>query len=159
MLKGDYDEVLLSLVICDYFDKNKVIVIDRENDVVLDKVSYDEMLSLIKAGNDFLSSKSVKFAKDKNKVIEIRGNDNIINTIISSEESNKDILYINKDEEEIRVVFKNMDVFNQIFNNLIENKIKLEELVIIKNIVYIRGNTNDILKIYDFCKEYKKATS
>lgn len=157
MLKGDYDEVLLSLVICDYFDKNKVII-DRENDVVLDKVSYDEMLSLIKAGNDFLSSKSVKFAKDKNKVIEIRGKDNIINTIISSEESNKNILYISKDKEEIKVVFKNMDVFNQIFNNLVENKIKLEELVIIKNIVYIKGKTDDILKIYDFCEEYKKAT-
>ena len=106
------------------------------------------MVSLIKAGSNIFSNKSIKFAKDKGIVIEVKGIDNEKGTIISHKGSSEDILFINRNNEEIKVVFKNMDVFNKIFKDLIDNKIKLDDLFIIKDIVYIKGNVDNLLDKY-----------
>ena len=151
---------LTALIIGDYFKSSKVTIIKEVNGIykqdignkkcerIIDNISYDEMVSLIKAGSNIFSNKSIKFAKDKGIVIEVKGIDNEKGTIISHKGSSEDILFINRNNEEIKVVFKNMDVFNKIFKDLIDNKIKLDDLFIIKDIVYIKGNVDNLLDKY-----------
>jgi len=151
---------LTALIIGDYFKVNKVNIIEEVGGVykqdianvisnkIINNISYDEVLSLIKAGSNIFSNKTIKFAKDKGIVIEVKGLDNEVGTIISYKESEEEVLFVNKDNEEIKVVFKDMDVFNKIFKDLIDNKVKLDDLFIIKDIVYIKGNVNDILDKY-----------
>ena len=105
------------------------------------------MISLIKAGSKMFALKSIEYAKDKNVAIEIKGLENNEGTIISNESSKEKILFIDNNDDELKVVFKGMDVFNEIFKDMVNEKIKLESLVIVKDIIYLKGNENNIKNI------------
>ena len=47
----------------------------------------------------------------------------------------------------MRVVFKDMEIFNELFDSMVKEKIKLDDLVIVNNIVYLRGNEEKVLEI------------
>lgn len=152
---------LTALIIGDYFNLDKVNVIKEVEGVykkdpkfekskkVIKNVSYEEMISLIKAGSKMFALKSLEYAKDKKIVIDVKGLSNDAGTIISEKESGEKILFVNYSEKYVRVVFKGMEVFNNIFNDLVKEKIKLEELEICDNIVYIKGNIEIIKTIMD----------
>lgn len=150
---------LTAIILGDYFKVNKVNIIkevngvykedigNKKNDRIIDNISYDEMLSLIKAGSNMFNEKSIKYAKDNNVVVEVRGIDKDKGTIISDIESNEEILFVNREENEIKIVFKDMDVFNNIFKSLVEERIRFDDLFIVKNVAYIRGNEDKIKNI------------
>jgi len=42
-----------------------------------------------------------------------------------------------------------MEIFNDIFKSIVEEKVKLDDLVIVNNIVYLKGDQDKVLKIID----------
>jgi len=95
--------------------------------------------------------KSLEYAKDENVIIEVKRLNEDSGTIISKEESKEKILFVNTKDNTTKIVFKGMDVFNDIFKNIVNEKIKLEELVINKDILYLKGNSelvNSIVSKY-----------
>lgn len=148
---------LTALIVGDYFKLNKVNIIKEvdgvckkdpkieKNKNLIKYLSYEEMISLIKAGSKMFAMKTLEYAKDKEIVMDIKGLEQTEGTIISNKESKEKILFVNYSDKYIKAVFKGMQVFNDIFSDLVKEKIKLEELVICNNIVYIKGS-NDIVK-------------
>lgn len=112
---------------------------------LISNLSYIEMKSLVKAGSNMFSIKTLDYAKDNNVVIEVKGLNKEKGSIINDKESDENILFINKENESIKVVFKDMEIFNKLYINLVQEKIKLEDLVIENNIVYLKGNTDKII--------------
>lgn len=153
---------LTAVIIAKYFNLRKVNIIKevdgiykkdpkQEKSKLIRMLSYDEMLALINAGSKMFSKKTLEYAKDNNIEIEVKGLECESGSIISEIKSEEDILFVNKDNDEIKIVFKNMNVFNNLFENLVFEKIKLEDLTIVNNIVYLKGNDEEILKIIN-CK-------
>lgn len=152
---------LTALIIGDYFKVDKVNIIKEVDGVYkkdpklekcdkkINRLSYDEMISLIKAGSKMFSLKSIQYAKDKGIVMEVKGFNKEKGTIISAEESEERILFVNQNDESVKVVFKGMEVFNDIFRDMVSEKIKLEELVICNNIIYMNGDSNASKKILE----------
>ena len=152
---------LTAVIIAKYFNLDKAYIIKEVNGVYkkdprierLDKVikcvSYDEMISLLNAGSKMFSKKTIKYAKDKKVIIDIRNIDNDEGTIISDTQSDENILFVNKEDNEIKIVFKDMNIFNEIFKVIIDKKIKLDDLIIVKNIVYLKGKNIEIDEILD----------
>ncbi len=119
----------------------------KDKSKLIDKLSYNEMKSLIKAGSNMFSLKTLEYAKTNNIVIEVKGLDKENGSTISDNESNESLLFINKENETIKVVFKDMEIFNELYKYLVEEKIKLEDLVIENNIVYLKGNEDKVMEI------------
>ena len=153
---------LTAVIIAKYFNLRKVNIIKevdgiykkdpkQEKSKLIRMLSYDEMIALINAGSKMFSKKTLEYAKDNNIEIEVKGLECESGSIISEIKSEEDILFVNKDNDEIKIVFKNMNVFNNLFENLVLEKIKLEDLTIVNNIVYLKGNDEEILKIIN-CK-------
>jgi len=116
---------------------------------LINYLSYDEMIALLEAGSSMFSKKTLDYAKDNNIIINIKGLGKKEGSIISNTNSDEDILFINNDTGLVRVVFKNMDLVNKLFEKIINKKIKLEDLYIINNIIYIKGNKQQIMEIID----------
>ena len=146
------------VIIAKYFNLEKVNIIKevegvfkidpkKEESKLLDKVSYDEMNSIILAGSNMFSKKTIDYAKENDVVIEVKGLCKEKGTIISNISSNEDIVFINKEEDKIKVVFKDMELFNKLFKEIASKKIKLDELVIDKNIIYISGANKEIMDL------------
>lgn len=151
---------LTALIIGDYFNVEKVNIIKEVDGVykkdpkvgeskVMNRLNYDEMISLVKAGSKMFSLKSLKFAKDKEVTIEIKGLNKDKGTIISNIESEEKILFVNYEGNESNIVFKGMEIFNEIFKDLVNEKIKLDDLIIVKNIIYLKGNQEVVRNIID----------
>ena len=149
---------LTGVIIAKYFNLEKVNIIKevegvfkidpkKEESKLLDKVSYDEMNSIILAGSNMFSKKTIDYAKENDVVIEVKGLCKEKGTIISNISSNEDIVFINKEEDKIKVVFKDMELFNKLFKEIASKKIKLDELVIDKNIIYISGANKEIMDL------------
>ena len=149
---------LTGVIIAKYFNLEKVNIIKevegvfkidpkKEESKLLDKVSYDEMNSIILAGSNMFSKKTIDYAKENDVVIEVKGLCKEKGTIISNIPSNEDIVFINKEEDKIKVVFKDMELFNKLFKEIASKKIKLDELVIDKNIIYISGENKEIMDL------------
>lgn len=148
---------LTGVIISDYFKLNKVNIVKEVDGVfkkdpkkgdskVINMLSYEEMLMMIKAGSKMFSKKTLKYAKDRNIIIEIKGLDKEEGTIISDIKSNEDILFVDEENGYIKIVFKDMEIFNKLFDSLVKEKIKLEELFIVNNIVYLKGDIDKIKK-------------
>ena len=151
---------LTAIIIAKWFNLNKVNIIKevdgvykkdpkKETSKIIEKVSYDEMLSLIEAGSNMFSKKTLKYAKDNEIIIEVKSLNKEKGTIISKEKSNENILFMNKEKDEIKVVFKDMKIFEEIFLSLIEKQVKLEDLIVTNNIIYLKGNNEQITRIID----------
>ncbi len=152
---------LTAVIIAKYFNLDKANIIKEVNgvykkdprieklDKVIKYVSYDEMISLLNAGSKMFSKKTIKYAKDNKVTIDIRNIDNDEGTIISDIQSDENILFVNKEDNEIKIVFKDMNIFNEIFKVIIDKKIKLDDLTIVKNIVYLKGKNIEIDEILD----------
>ncbi len=152
---------LTAIVIADYLNINKAYIIKEvdgvykkdpkkeKTDKIIPYLSYNQMLSLIKAGSKIFCYKSIKYAKNKGVTIEIKGLNSKNSTVISEKESNENILLVDIEEDKMHVVFKNMELFNELFKTLVEQKIKLDDLVIVKDIIYIRGNIEKVSKIIE----------
>lgn len=152
---------LTGVIIAKYFNLDKVNIIKEVNgvykkdpkvehsEVVLKNISYEEMISLLNAGSKMFAIKTIKYARDNNIVIDVKGLNDSDGTIISKIESNENILFVNKQDDEIKIVFKDMKIFNEIFKEIISKNIKLDELMIIKNIVYLKGKNLKIDEILD----------
>lgn len=151
---------LTAFIIGDYFKLNKVNIIKEvdgvykkdpkvENSKLIKNISYDEIISLINAGSKMFSLKAIEYAKDKEVMIEIKSLFEEKGSVISNKESNEKILFVNLDKEQIKVVFKGMEIFNEIFKKMINENVKFDELVIDKDIVYIKGDSELIKKLID----------
>lgn len=151
---------LTGVLIAKYFNLDKVNIIKEvdgvyKKDPRVDKskqfknISYEEMLSLLNADSKMFAIKTIKYARDNNIVIDVKGLNDSDGTIISKIESNENILFINKIEDEVKIVFKDMKIFNELFKEIISKNIKLDELMIIKNIVYLKGKNLIIDEILD----------
>lgn len=149
---------LTGVIIAKFFDLECVNIIKEVDGVFkkdpkkgeskfIERLSYDEMIAMVKAGSSMFSLKTLKFAKDNNVTIRVKGLGKESYSEISKVSSNEDILFINKQEDEVKVVFKNMDIFNELFRCMVEEKVSLEELVISNNIVYLKGNEDRIMEI------------
>jgi len=154
---------LTAIIIGNYFKVDKVNIIKEVDGVYkkdpgtektnkkINNLSYDEMISIINAGSKMFALKSLEYAKDENVIIEVKRLNEDSGTIISKEESKEKILFVNTKDNTTKIVFKGMDVFNDIFKNIVNEKIKLEELVINKDILYLKGNSelvNSIVSKY-----------
>lgn len=151
---------LTAVIIGDYFKLPRVNIVKEvdgiykidpskdNNNKLMKKVSYNEMLLLVEAGSDVIAKKTLDFAKDRGVIINICSLNKEEGTIVSEADSEENILFINKDENELKVVFKDMDIFNKLFMGLIKKKILVDDLCIIGNIVYIKGNLNDIYELF-----------
>lgn len=148
---------LTGVVICDYFKLDKVNIIKEVDGVYskdpkkgegkfIDRLSYDEMLVIVKAGSKMFSKKTLEYAKDKRVIIEVKGLDKEEGTIISDIKSDEDILFINEEDDFIKVVFKDMEIFNRLFESLVNKRIRLDDLTIVNNIVYLKGDIDGIKK-------------
>ena len=148
---------LTGVVICDYFKLDKVNIIKEVDGVyskdpkkgegkLIDKLSYDEMLLIVSAGSSMFSKKTLEYAKDKSVTIEVKGLDKEEGTTISDIKSDEDILFINEEDDFIKVVFKDMEIFNRLFDSLVNKRIRLDELTIVNNIVYLKGDIDSIKK-------------
>ena len=148
---------LTCVVISDYFNLGKVNIIKEVDGVYskdpkkgegkfIDRLSYDEMLVIVKAGSKMFSKKTLEYAKDKRVTIEVKGLDKEEGTIISDIKSDEDILFINEEDDFIKVVFKDMEIFNRLFDSLVNKRIRLDELTIVNNIVYLKGDIDSIKK-------------
>jgi len=151
---------LTAVIIAKYFNLDKANIIKevdgvfkkdpkKEQSKLINNISYDEMLALIKAGSNMFSKKTLEYAKDNDVLIEVKGLGKNKGTIIGKESSNESILFVNKENDEIKVVFKSMEIFNDIFKSIVEEKVKLDDLVIVNNIVYLKGDQDKVLKIID----------
>ena len=149
---------LTGVVISDYFKLGKVNIIKEVDGVyskdpkkgegkLISNLSYDEMLLIVKAGSSMFSKKTLEYAKDKGIVIEVKGLDKEKGSIISEIKSDEKILFVNEEEDCIKVVFKDNEIFNELFTNLVSERIKLEELIIVNNIVYLKGDKERIMKV------------
>ena len=149
---------LTGVVICDYFKLDKVNIIKEVDGVysgdpkkgegkLISNLSYDEMLLIVKAGSSMFSKKTLEYAKDKGIVIEVKGLDKEKGSIISEVKSNEKILFVNEEEDCIKVVFKDNEIFNELFTNLVSERIKLEELIVVNNIVYLSGDNEGIMRV------------
>jgi len=154
---------LTAIIIGNYFKVDKVNIIKEVDGVYkkdpgtektnkkINNLSYDEMISIINAGSKMFALKSLEYAKDENVIIEVKRLNEDSGTIISKEESKEKILFVNTKDNTTKIVFKGMDVFNDIFKNIVNEKIKLEELVINKDILSLKGNSelvNSIVSKY-----------
>lgn len=146
---------LTGVIIAKYLNLNKVNIIKevdgvfkkdpkKEKSKLIKQLSYDEMISLVKAGSKMFSEKTLYYAKENEIEMEVRGLNKEEGTIISKINSDEDIIFVNKENNQISVVFKDMAVFNELFMNLVEHKIKLEDLYVINNIVYLKGNEEHV---------------
>lgn len=152
---------LTAIIIAHYFNIKKVNIVKEVDGVykkdpnkqktnkIIKNISYDEMINVVKAGSRIIANKSLKYAKDKNIIIEIKSIDKEEGTIISKKESNEKILFVDTSEETTKVAFKDMDVFDDIFKDLVKEKIKLKNLVIDKNIIYIESDDEIVNEIID----------
>lgn len=151
---------LTAIVIGDYFKLDKINIIKEvdgvykkdpfiENSKKIDNISYDKMISLVEAGSKMFSLKSLNFAKKRNIVIEIKSLYNEKGSIISNIESEEKIFFVNCEKEHVKVVFKGMGIFNEIFKELINENIRFDDLIINKDIVYLKGNNGEIKKLID----------
>lgn len=149
---------LTAVIIAKYFNLNTVNIIKEVDGVFkmdpkqgeskfIKNISYDEMISLVNAGSKMFAKKTLQYAKDNNIVLEVKGLNKDYGTIISTKSCGEDILFIDNTDELIKVVFKNMEIFNTLFKSLIESKLKLDELTIINNIVYLKGKKEEIIEI------------
>lgn len=151
---------LTGVIIAKYFNLDKVNII-KEVDAVFKKdpkkgesklineLSYDEMISLVNAGSKMFSKKTLEYARENNVIIEVKGLNKDNGSIISNVSSKEDILFVDSNNEEIQVVFKDMEIFNKLFHSIASSKLKLEELVVTNNIVYIRGNNDKVMRIIE----------
>lgn len=151
---------LTAVIIGDYFKVEKVNVVKeiagvykmdpskQDNSKLMKEISYDEMLLLVEAGASIIARKTVEYAKDKGVIINICSLDEEKGTIISDVSSNENVLFIDKENDGMKVVFKDMEIFNELFMRLIDKKIKLDNLYIIKNIVYMKGELKEIDKLF-----------
>ena len=121
----------------------------RGESKLIKELSYDEMISLVNAGSKMFAKKTLEYAKDNGVIIKVKGLNKEEGSVISDISSNEDILFVDKDKSEIRVVFKDMNIFNKLFASLIENKLKLDDLTVMNNVIYIKGNQEDIEKVID----------
>lgn len=148
---------LTGVVISDYFKLDKVNIVKEVDGVyskdpkkgegkLIDKLSYDEMLLIVSAGSSMFSKKTLEYAKDKGVIIEVKGLDKEEGTIISDIKSDEKILFVNEEEECITAVFKDMEIFNRLFESLVNKRIRLDELTIVNNIVYLKGDIDSIKK-------------
>ena len=151
---------LTAVIIGKYFNLDRVNIIKEVDGVfkmdpkqdkskLIKNLSYDEMISIINAGSKMFSKKTLDYAKENNVLLEVKGLNKEDGTIISSVTSNEDILFIDKTDGLIKVVFKNMEIFNKLFKLLIESKLKLDELIINNNIVYMKGKQEEIVKMIE----------
>ena len=102
---------------------------------LINELSYDEMISLVNAGSKMFSKKTLEYARENNVIIEVKGLNKDNGSIISNVSSKEDILFVDSNNEEIQVVFKDMEIFNKLFYSIATSKLKLEELVVTNNIV------------------------
>lgn len=114
-------------------------------------LNYDEALSLVNAGSTMFSKKTIEYAKENNVEIEIKGINKVDGSLISNKESNESILFINEEKDEIKIVFKDMGIFNKFFNLLVESKVKINNLVIVKNVVFVSGEKE---KLKNFIEKF-----
>jgi aspartate kinase len=154
---------LTAVVIAKYFNLNKVNIIKEVNGVFkkdpkkektnkfINKLSYDEMMGLVNAGSTMFSMKTLRYAKDNGIVIEVKGLEKDSGTIISDIKSDEDILFIDEENDTIKVVFKDMEVFNELFRCLVEGNIKIDDLVIVNNVFYFKGNKSKFKQIIAKC--------
>lgn len=151
---------LTAVIIAKYFNLNKVNIIKevdgvykkdpkKEESKLIKQLSYDEMIALIKAGSKMFSKKTLEYAKDNKVIIEVKGLGKEKGSIISEINSDEDILFVNKEKDEVKIVFKNMNIFNELFKSLVENKIKLEDLIIVNNIVFLKENEGKVMRLID----------
>lgn len=152
---------LTAIIIANYFDLKEVNIIKEVKGVykkdpsielrekIIDYISYNEMISLVNAGSKMFAKKSLEYAKENNVIINIRDLDSEKGTIVSNKESKENILFVTEEGEEIKVVFKDMNIFNVIFKEMVDEKIRLDDLVIIKNVVYLKGNKDKVKLIID----------
>ena len=150
---------LTAVIIAKYFNLNKANIIKEVNGIfktdpnkisdkkLIRQISYDEMIAMVRAGSKMFSSKTLEYAKDNNVVIEVRGLNEKEGSIISNVSSEEKIIFIDREKDEIKVVFKDMEIFNELFDSMVKEKIKLDDLVIVNNIVYLRGNEEKVLEI------------
>lgn len=149
---------LTGVIIAKYFNLDKVNIIKEVDGVykqdpkkgeskLIKELNYDEMISLVNAGSKMFSKKTLEYAKDNNIVIEVKGLNKENGSIISNTRSNEDILFVDSNNDEIKIVFKDMEIFNKLFNSIAKNKLRLEDLVITNNIIYIKGKREKIIKI------------
>ena len=149
---------LTGVIIAKYFNLDKVNIIKEVDGVykqdpkkgeskLIKELNYDEMISLVNAGSKMFSKKTLEYAKDNNIVIEVKGLNKEEGSVISNIGSNEDILFVDSNDNEIKIVFKDMEIFNKLFNSIAKNKLRLEDLVITNNIIYIKGKREKIIKI------------
>lgn len=149
---------LTGVIIAKYFNLDKVNIIKEVDGVykqdpkkgeskLIKELNYDEMISLVNAGSKMFSKKTLEYAKDNNIVIDVKGLNKENGSIISNTRSNEDILFVDSNNDEIKIVFKDMEIFNKLFNSIAKNKLRLEDLVITNNIIYIKGKREKIIKI------------
>lgn len=149
---------LTGVIIAKYFNLDKVNIIKEVDGVykqdpkkgeskLIKELNYDEMISLVNAGSKMFSKKTLEYAKDNNIVIDVKGLNKEEGSVISNTRSNEDILFVDSNNDEIKIVFKDMEIFNKLFNSIAKNKLRLEDLVITNNIIYIKGKREKIIKI------------
>ena len=150
---------LTAVIIAKYFNLNKANIIKEVNGIfktdpnkisdkkLIKQISYNEMIAMVRAGSKMFSSKTLEYAKDNEVIIEVNGLNEKEGSIISNVSSEEKIIFIDKEKDEVRVVFKDMEIFNELFDSMVKEKIKLDDLVIVNNIVYLRGNEEKVLEI------------
>lgn len=147
---------MIATIIAKHLHLDKVNIINKDEGIfkighqkskLIKKLNYNEMKYLVIAGSNILSLGILLYAKDNNITIEVKGLDKEKGSIISNEESKECFLYINKENESIKAVFKDIEIFNEIYKNLVEEKLNLKDLIIENNIVYLKGNEHKIIDI------------
>ena len=154
---------LTAIIIAKYFNLEKANIIKEVDGVfkkdpkkevtshIIKNISYEQMLSLICAGSKMFSKKTLEYAKENEVIIEVKGLNKENSSVISNLKSEDEILFIDRENDKIKIVFKSMEVFYEIFKDLVNYKVKLEDIVIVNNIAYLKGN---IAKVYEIINKY-----
>lgn len=154
---------LTALIIANYFNIKEINIIKDVNGIykkdphkegkskLVNNISYDEAISMIQAGSSMLALKTIEYAKENNLSIKIMSIEMKEGSVISSKESEENILFINKENNKIKIVFKDMNIFNEIFKMIIKEQIQIDDMYIIKNIIYLSCENT---KIYEILNKY-----